>query len=451
VNDGVIDWDGGFALKKKITVFIGAAAVVLTVVLAVSAGLLLASCGCPSFGTGTVEEMEKVVEEVMSQQGIPGVIAGVWGPERGNWTTARGKADLESGVSIDLLDRVRIASNTKPFVATVMLQLVDEGRLSLDDRLDEFIDGFQHGDRISIRQLANMTSGIYSFTEDPRFDEDFEEDPLMQWSQEQALEIARGHEPYFPPGEGWHYSDTNYEILGLIIEQVTGNDIEGEINRRIIEPLGLANTVFPTESDIPGRHSKGYHERDGRLVDYTRVNPEIPWAGGAMISNLNDMKKWAMVAAEGSLLTEEMHEEQLEWVSMDQGSPSGYGLGLVNVHGFIGHHGAIFGFNSVFFYNPDDKSTIVVFANKSSNESGESSDIFIQLVRILYPDELTLGQDARPRGLTPWQESWISGVDASGGVASHHLVGPDLHAVHEVGLSPVPVHCPLHHYLAVRL
>ena len=172
----------------------------------------------------------------------------------------------------------------------------------------------------------------------------------------------------------------------MIIEKVTGNRAGNEITRRIIEPLGLENTLFPRTPGIPGQHSHGYIDREGEgLVDYTEVNPDIPWTAGAMISNLYDMKTWAKALAEGKLVSKEMHEQQFGWVDMGGGAGK-YGLGVTNIHGFIGHHGAIFGFNSVFFYLPEEDATIVVFVNKSVNESNESSKIFVELAKIVFPE-----------------------------------------------------------------
>jgi len=346
-----------------------------------------ASCGtpaAPSFSTRQTKQMEEIVKGAMAKENIPGVIVGVWTP-RGNWVKAFGKADIEKGTAIDTVDRVRIASNTKPFVATVVLQLVQEGKLSLDDRLDKYVPIVKDAKDITIRQVLQMTSGTYSFTEDPEFDAAFTADPLMKLTPEQEVEIANRHDNYFPPGQGWHYSDTNYEIAGMVIEKVTGNKVEDEVRKRIIEPLGLDNTVFPVTPDMSGRHSKGYVLQDGKLVDYTRIEPSVPWAGGAMISNLEDMKAWAAALASGSLLDKKMHAEQMKTVPMGKG-PSAYGLGVLNTGGFWGHQGSIFGFNSVFLRDPERDATFVVFTNKSTNSSMESVPIVTALIKMLYPE-----------------------------------------------------------------
>jgi D-alanyl-D-alanine carboxypeptidase len=360
----------------------------LTVIALMVLPALCGACGEPSFSSEEQEKMEKVVTDAMSSENIPGVIVGVWVPGGGTWIEAKGKADIKTGRGIGEEDRVRIASNTKSFTATVVLQLAEEGELSLDDRLDKYIQGVPYGDRITVRQVCNMTSGIFSFTEDEQFNKEFTENPLMEFTPQQGVDIALKHQPYFAPGQGWHYSDTNYEILGIIIEKVTGNKAGEEITRRIIEPLSLENTSFPSTPDIGGSHSKGYVFMEGKgLVDYTRLNSDVPWTGGAVISNLSDMRTWARAAAEGELLSKEMHEQQVDWVDTGEGN-SKYGLGIMNIDGFIGHHGAIFGFNSVFFYYPEEDATIVVFTNQSTNSSNEAADIFVGLFEVLFPEKI---------------------------------------------------------------
>jgi len=281
-------------------------------------------------------------------------------------------------------DGVRIASNTKTFTATVLLQIVQEGKLSLDDKLVKYVPSVKDAGNITIRQDLQMTSGTYNFTEDQGFEEQFDADPLMKITPEQEIAIANKHDNYFPPGQGYHYSDTNYEIAGLVIEKVTGNTMEEEIRTRIIEPLGLSDTSFPQTPDISGRHSQGYILKDGKLVDYTRVDPSVPWAAGAMISNLADMKAWSQSLAAGSLLDDRMHAEQTKTVKTGIGATE-YGLGVIEMDGFWGHTGAIFGYNSIFLRDPKRDATFVVLVNKSTNDSSEAAGIAGGLMKLIYP------------------------------------------------------------------
>lgn len=356
----------------------------------------LSSCGgesepsAPAFSDDLQRQMQQIVEDAMARENMPGVIVGVWVPGEGEWVAAFGEADIETGRAMTTGDKVRIASNTKTFVATLVLQLADEGKLSLDDPLEKYIPGVPYGNEITVRNLLNMTSGIYSFSEDETFLAEFTADPLMELTPEEEVEIALAHPPNFAPGEDWEYSDTNYEILGIIVEEVTGNAIEDEMRKRIIEPLGLENTFFPTTPDMPPGHAKGYVlTGNGELEDFTMSSPSVPWAGGAMISNLEDLRIWVKALATGELLSEEMHEQQLVWMDVPglENVDGKYGLGIISLAGFQGHNGAIFGYNSVMLYLPEDDATIVVLANESTNFSQETMPIFFDIAKLLFPEQ----------------------------------------------------------------
>ncbi|MHB8896823.1 MAG: serine hydrolase domain-containing protein [Candidatus Geothermincolia bacterium] len=355
----------------------------LLLILAISMVLLCASCGTTSFSSEQTKQMEDIVKTVMAKENIPGVIVGIWTPE-GVWVKTFGKADISNGQAMSTSDKVRIASNTKTVVATVVLLLAQEGKLSLDDKLSKYVPMVKDADNITVRQNLQMTSGTFSFTEDEQFGKDFTADPLMNITPEQEIEIANKHDNYFPPGQGWHYSDTNYEIAGLIIEKVTGNKLADEVQSRVIKPLSLGKTSFPTTPDITGEHSMGYVLQNGKLVDYTRVNPAVPWGGGAMVSGLYDVKAWVTALVSGSLLDKGMHAEQMKTVG--KGGLK-YGLGVADFgSGFWGHNGSIFGFSSIMMRNPERDATFVVFANKSDNESSEADQIAFALLKVVYPE-----------------------------------------------------------------
>lgn len=349
------------------------------------------SCGNPSFSGENEQYIEQVLKNAMAENDVPGAIVGVWAPSRGTWVHAEGIADLTTGREIRPTDKFRIASITKTFTATVILQLVDEGTLSLDDTVDRWAPEVPYSDQITIRQVCNHTSGIYSMTEDEDFDKALLDDPLRKWTFEEMLEVALKHDPYFPPSEGWHYSDTGYELLGVIIEKVTGNDIEQEIQKRVVEELGLTNTSFPYGPEMTGEYSHGYVERDGILVDYTETDPSAPWAGGAMISNLYDLKTWAKALADGTLLAQATQEERLTWVDMPgmKRFEGKYGLGICSFGGFVGHNGEILGYNSSMYYLPSKDATIVVMLNKCRPGAESPADeVFLRIAKILFPEEV---------------------------------------------------------------
>ncbi|MEQ8224727.1 MAG: serine hydrolase domain-containing protein [Candidatus Eremiobacterota bacterium] len=339
------------------------------------------------FSADIQQKMEHVIDENMASLNIPGVIAGVWIPGQGNWIKARGKADISTGRDIKYTDKVRLASITKTFTITVLLQLVDEGKISLDDTLNKYISFLPDSDEITIRELCNMTSGLYNYNEDPDFDKIYTEEPLHKWTPEEIVNIAISHEPYFAPGKGYYYSNTNTVLIGMIIEKLTCNKLETEVQNRIITPLGLKNTTFATTSDISGEYSHGYVDLndDGHLSDVTLLDPSCAWSAGAIVSNLDDLYIWAGALAEGELLSEKTQQERLTWSGQTSSPLLKYCLGIYYVGNFLGHNGEIRGYNNCMYYLPSKKATFIVFSNNGTG----ADKIFQELSKIVLPDDVS--------------------------------------------------------------
>lgn len=349
----------------------------------------------PSFSAAAKQKMDQVVEKTMQQYGIPGVIVGVWVPSRGAWVKTKGKSNITTGKVIEPDERVRVASITKTFIATVVLQLAEENKLSLDDKLEKYAPNIPRANEITIRQLCNMTSGIYSIGEDEKFNNILASQPLGKWTPPELVNIALSHDPYFAPGQGWHYSDTNYILLGIIIQKVTGNRVEEEVQRRIIGPLGLKNTTFPEGPDMTGKYARGYMMKDGNqeLVDITRTDPSGPWAAGAIVSNLDDLKVWVKALADGQLLNATSQKEQLKWIDVPSLAKldGKYGLGILSISGFVGHNGTILGYNSAMYHLTSQDATIIVLINKfpcEPNSESIADKIFLDIARIIFPHEV---------------------------------------------------------------
>ena len=366
-----------------------------------------------TFPADTQAELQSALDRVMKKDHIPGVIIGIWAPGKGEWVHAQGLAKVPPGKAepypptpdapaarpMTLDDRFRIASNTKTFTGETVLILAEQGVFSLDDPIAKYVEGVPNGGKITIRQLLNMTAGVYSFTEDPSFDRRYTRDQMMWMTPQQMIAITRRHGPDFAPGTDWYYSDTNYEILGLLIENVTGRDAADVIMQTVCEPLGLSGTSFPTTPVMPPPFSHGY-VRDGAWPgvktssgqawqDRTLSNPAVPWTAGAMVSTLRDVRTWVEALATGKLLTPEMFGEQCKWVEIP-GSDGRflYGLGMSQLDGFRGHTGGIFGYNTIMLHDPVEHATIVIFANSSTNASGETSDILVEVLKIVWPERL---------------------------------------------------------------
>jgi D-alanyl-D-alanine carboxypeptidase len=366
--------------------------------------ILVSSCGTDVAGLSqeTQDELEAAVDEALSASGAPGAIVGVWTPQ-GDWVAAKGEANIETGEPMHTTDIFRIGSITKTFVATVVLTMADDGLLSLDDKLSEYYPDFPKADEITVRMLLNHTSGIFSWDEDENVFAEIYEDPGAGWSIEGMIQLSAEHPFYFEPGTGQHYSNINYFLLGMIIEEVGGQTLEQEIEERITMPLGLENTFLADSPDYEGETIHGYDEVDGELVDVAGsgveevISFDLAWAAGGMVTTLDDLKVWAKALATGELLSEAMHEEQMDMVdTTPQGSPieSAYGLGVGLSDVWVGHSGAVVGSMCNMGYYPEQDATVITYFNKLSTSSLEANEAdlkdyvecFITMSKTLYPE-----------------------------------------------------------------
>jgi D-alanyl-D-alanine carboxypeptidase len=346
----------------------------------------------------------------MTNLRIPGALVYVDVPGEGSWSQAFGTGTLGASTQITPDDHFRIGSNTKTFTGTVILQLVDEGKLGLDDPVSKYQPEVPNGENITIRQLLNMTSGLFSYTEDEGFNQTLDTEPQKMWEPKELVEIGFKHQPDFSPGDGYHYSNTNFVLLGMIIEQLTGQPLEKEYQERIFVPLGMSDSLLPERSSalIPDPHPRGYmyqtnveslktsvlegekaeqaNKSAGEPRDVTDENPSWGWAAGGGISTVNDLKIWAKADATGQLLSPQTQKERLSWVSPPPSPEVQYGLAIAEFPGsFIGHDGQIPGFNSFVGYQPQKDATVVVVTNVYSAPDGSqpANEIFKLIIKEL--------------------------------------------------------------------
>jgi len=345
------------------------------------------SSGQP-FSQDVQDKLNKAVDDKMAEFGVPGVIVGIWVPGKGEWFSCKGKGDSKTGAGPTFYDHVRIAIITKTFTATIILQLVDEKRLKLTDTLDMYdLDvSVPNRDKITIRNLLNMTSGLFNYTNDENFWSKFLADPSAAWTPKQVIDISIAHGVVSPPGQGYNYNNTNYVLLGMIIEKLTGNTVGTEIKTRIIDKLGLWNTSFPTTAEMPVPFMHGYMpdsiiggDTGGpAVIDMSTESPTPFFTAGCMISDLMDIKTWLEALASGMLLSPEMHKEQLTFASPNTSS---YGLGVMNGGIFIGHSGEITGYNSSAYTQAGGNgATIIVFTNRYPSKIEGAADQFTSAI-----------------------------------------------------------------------
>ncbi|MEO8664747.1 MAG: serine hydrolase domain-containing protein [Ignavibacteria bacterium] len=337
-------------------------------------------------------KLSALIDSFYVNDTLPGVVAGVWTPDF-TYKYAVGKADLVTGAERLFDDKIRIGSITKTFVATVILQLVDEGKLNLDDRLDKYYPSYPNSSNITLRQMLDMSSGMPDYIENPRVLKSFIFDRNDKYTPQELFDITASMQPSFEPGKGWQYSNGNYNILGMLIEKITGNPLHIEIDNRIIKPLGLNNTVFPLTSQMDGQYSHGYMKDTltREFIDVTVMDPSIGWAAGNMISNFDDLKIYAKALAEGTLISRSSQEQRLMFLDIGASKSVKYGLGILSMEGFIGHNGGITGYNTTMCYNPELKALIIISVNEYGLEGGASDKIFAALAKAVYPERNFFG------------------------------------------------------------
>ncbi|WP_236573662.1 serine hydrolase domain-containing protein [Nocardia caishijiensis] len=352
-----------------------------------------------------VATLRPMIDQLMKDNVIPGAVVLVESPKEGDWTEAFGTRVIGADDAVSVDDHFRIGSNTKTMTVTVVLQLAQEGKLALEDPIADYWPGVPNGDEITIGQLAEMRSGLYSYTFDPQFNATLDSDPDKVWTPEELLAIAFAHPVNSAPGEEFEYSNTNTILLGLVIEKITNMSAAENFRQRIFEPLGLKHTSLPAATDlsIPDPHPQGYafgtnvstidtfalppEEQAAALAgtlrpaDTTDASPSWAWTAGAAISTVDDVATYVRALVEGDLLDEQMQRVRMDSVQpIDPAAPdvAGYGLGLVRfgTHLF-GHDGQLPGFMSFMGHDPESDLTIVVLTNLATVPSGEGSALVL--------------------------------------------------------------------------
>ncbi|MFC5144982.1 serine hydrolase domain-containing protein [Streptomyces aureoversilis] len=306
-------------------------AAVAVVVGAMAVGALVPPAASATAKPDTVQQD---LNALVRTDGLPAALASVQDREGRTRTYTAGVGDLATGAQVPRDGQVRIGSNTKTFTAVVVLQLVGEGKIRLDARVDTFLPGLVRGKgidgrRITVRQLLQHTSGLPDYV--PYLGDD-----VRYYEPRDLLDIALQHEARFAPGKKWEYSNTNYVLAGLIVQKVTDGTLAEEIDRRVIKRIGLRHTYFPAPGDATIRepHPKGYYQEEAGapLRDGTELDPSWGWAAGQMISTTSDLNRFHTALLAGRLLPAAQLAQMRTTVPAGHpfGSGARYGLGLVS-------------------------------------------------------------------------------------------------------------------------
>lgn len=327
------------------------------------------------FDLSLAEQLQAALDSSIQANNIIGASAAVIVSDQGTWLGTSGYSVPASSDTVrpDML--FAIGSITKTYTTAMILKLADDGVLSLDDSLHQWIPSFQYVDStITIRQLLQHTTGIYNFTEHPDILDANFADLTRVWSPEEILTNLL-KPPYFPPGNLWKYSNTNFIIAGMIIKEATGADVSTELHTRFLDPNNLNRTFLDVEDTLSSELVHYWFDinGDGNLqdaYDLTRTSIySLAWTAGAIFATAEDVARWAGLLYNGEFFSQTNMNEMLSFYPLSSPLFTGYGLGTMRISDrgktFWGHDGGIFGFQSLLVYLPEDSASFVVLLNQN--------------------------------------------------------------------------------------
>jgi D-alanyl-D-alanine carboxypeptidase len=389
----------------------------------VGVALLIAACSRPGSTVGTSApktiqaELQTMLDRTAKELLIPGAVIVLRAPQA-DFMVSYGTTLLGATNPPDADTHFRIASNTKTMTAAVIMQLAQENNLSLDDPISKYIPEVPNGDNITIAQLLEMRSGLYNYTNDPVISATIDTDPVKVWTPAELLAIAFAHPPNFPPGTKYEYNNTNYALLGVVIEKLDGKPLAQVMHDRLFGPQNMQDTELPASNvnTIPEPYSHGYlygsssvaltgeppystevqaAARAGTLLpkDYTGVNPSVAAAAGGVISTADDLATWIKALVAGRVLDPAYQRQWLDSLKPeDPSKPKGqkYGYGIAQLswgpNTIYFHGGETPGYNSKISYDPATDMTLIVWTNLtvSLDDQQTANTLWVKVLDQIY-------------------------------------------------------------------
>jgi D-alanyl-D-alanine carboxypeptidase len=360
--------------------------------------------------------LQAAIEALGKELQLPGAMVLLRTPE-GDFAYGYGATELGGAAAPAGDTHFRIASNTKTMTAAATVLLAQEGKLRLDDPVSKFVEGVPGGDDITISDLLKMRSGLPEVTSTPEIRDSLDHDPSRVWTPAELLAVAFEDPPMFAPGAVFFYCNTNYILLGLIIEKVEGAPLAQVLQDRLFGPLGMTDTLLPAAASttIPEPYAHGYMfgaasvamtdapypadlqaaARAGTLAptDYTHQNPSYARAAGGVISTADDLAVWMRALVGGELLDPEFQQQWLESLEAeDPAAPAGqkYGYGITEVafgpNRLYFHGGEMPGYNSFMGHDPVNDVTLVVWSSLtlSLDSQHTANSIMLKVLDQIY-------------------------------------------------------------------
>jgi D-alanyl-D-alanine carboxypeptidase len=352
----------------------------------------------PPLRRATRGRIKAAIDRGLAQTGTGGAAFGISVPGRRTYVTARGVADTATRRRMTARLAAPIGSITKTLTVTILLQLADEGRVELDSTIDRWYPRIPQADRITLRMLANMTSGIGDYVDAviPQVCAR----PQRRWRPGELIRIGAALPRAFEqPGSAFSYSTTNTIILGRVIERVTGRSYKRNLRARLLKPLGLRRTGLKTGPTIPEPFAHGYTKVCGnRVEDTSRWSLSWGWAGGALYGTVRDLLRWGRALGTGATLSRRAFADRLTSLSPPTapGVLDWYGLGVeLAAQGperpFVYHTGEVLGNEAIVQYYPATGAAVAILVNgdggsdPADNASGPLLAVLTELRPILIP------------------------------------------------------------------
>ncbi len=366
--------------------------------------ILMSLCHLPAFGQagpGVKTEIQRSLDEFVRQEQIPGATLAIVSQDGSAISLAAGFADPKAELPMKPGARMLVGSTGKTFVSAVALQLVEQRKLNLDSKVSswfqderdrEWFRRLPNSDSMTVRSLMTHTSGLPRYIFQRAFLTDLRDAPLKVRTPRECLSVLLDMKAQHDVGQGWHYSDTNYLLLGLIIEKATGSSYYDELRRRLLRPLALSNTLPSTSPNLPGLTLGHMAERNvfglptttlrnGRYV----LNPGFEWCGGGLMSNSNDLAKWMHALHSNKVLKPETHNLLVQTSRPPARLPDGalYGLGCMvwktDRGDFYGHSGMMPGYLTQIEFSARDRFAVALQINTDVKVAGRMHG-FVQSV-----------------------------------------------------------------------
>jgi len=345
------------------------------------------------------KDLEKIIDDWRVESNVPGVAVGISLPGRDEILIASGEANMEEHVPLKVDDQFQVASISKTFIAVEILRLAEDGRLGLDDPLNIHLPGTPHGDVVTIRQLLSHRSGYFDpIEDDPEFIPEVAKHPEKQWTWDEMLALSFKHNLFFDPGTGYDYSNTNYLLLGTVIEKVTEQRLGQVLTSDLIAPLHLEHTLYRTvDTDITRmKLTHGYDNfylASDHYVDIMEIsnNAILSVSNNTVVSNVPDLLKWSrsLYGKDATVLETTFKEQMLSFDDL-----SVYGLGVFQFQTpigiSIGHGGETAGYLALMEYFPKQDMSMVILVNANAQSINESA-LRDRLLATLYKDDLASG------------------------------------------------------------